>query len=122
MARDYDGLGKMAEQRRPISADWAQAFGYAVAQFETWSPPRAEPTMIIGGKPYSISSICNIVERFTDELPKVLLSDLLSLMDDTNMDLKTHLANERSYAAGARCLRKSIADRYKAHMLRGMTD
>lgn len=98
----------------PIPPDSAKAFADAVFAFGVWSPEQNRCVIPIRRRGYySISSVCDFVDRFTAPLPKRVLQRLRSYMQGHPDDdqLKAELDADPSYATGARCLRKMIERR-----------
>jgi hypothetical protein len=102
----------MPEQSaKPIPPDLTKAFADAVFAFGVWSPEHNGRVIPIHRRGfYSISSVCDFVDRFTAPLPKRALQRLRSYMQGHPDDdqLKAELDADCSYATGARCLRKMI--------------
>jgi hypothetical protein len=95
----------MVEQSEPIPPDLAKAFSDAVFAFGVWSPEQSERVIPIRRRGlYSISSVCDFVDRFTAPLPERIIKKLRSYMNDYP-DVKAELDADCTYSTGARCLR-----------------
>ena len=103
----------MAEQlTTPIPPNFAEAFAKSVLAYNDWSPGHSECEIKIERSFISMTSICGIVEQFTDQLPNHVFLKLRSYMDGiTDTDLIVELAVNCSYATAAQCLRSMIARR-----------
>jgi len=90
----------------PIPKELAEGFNDAVGRFRfSWSPALHGPEVSIDQIPYTIDAVCRLVMSFNDRLPDALADELLDISTGyEENDLRTQLANERSYAAGAQCL------------------
>jgi hypothetical protein len=95
---------------KPLPLELIKAFSKAVLSYNDWNPGKAEREIKMrAGKSYSISSICGLVEGYTDLLPDRDFDQLYSYMhDDMHIDLKAVLIASPSYATGALCLRTMI--------------
>jgi hypothetical protein len=100
----------MAEQAATaIPPDLAEAFAESVLAYDDWGPGQPELEIRIERSFFSITQICGLVERFTDQLPEHVFSKLRSYMHDIpDSDLIVDLAVNCSYATAARCLRRMI--------------
>ena len=78
-----------------------------------WKFGGDEPIVLIDRKNFLISSICDVVDQFSDPLPDSVFNFLYSEMDETHRNLKEALAKDQSYAGAARCLRELIQWRLK---------
>jgi hypothetical protein len=103
----------MAEQSTtPILPNLAEAFAESVFAYNDWSPGHSEREIKIERSFFSMTTICGLVEQFTDQLPDHVFLKLHSYMDNTtDADLIVELAVNCSYATAARCLRRMIARR-----------
>jgi hypothetical protein len=103
----------MAEHStNPILPDLAEAFAESVFAYNDWSPGQSEYEIRIERSYFSMTSICGLVEQFSDQLPDHVFLELRSYMDHIlDADLIVELAVNCSYATAARCLRRMIARR-----------
>jgi hypothetical protein len=92
----------------PVPPELAKAFSDAVFAFGVWSPGQNGRVIPIRRRGfYSISSVCDFVDRFTAPLPERVIKKLRSYMKD-HPDVNAELDADCSYATGARCLRKMM--------------
>jgi hypothetical protein len=101
-------MGSWVAMPNPMPIDLAEGFHDAVARFPDWSPAVAEIEVSIDRQPFSMTAVCNFVDRFADELPEPVLDRLLSYMDYACDDLKEKLAADQTYRTGGYCLRELI--------------
>jgi hypothetical protein len=95
-----------------IPLDMAEAFSEAVLAYSNWTPSIPEFRVRLGGDSFTMSAICDLVDKYPDQLPDKVLAVLRSYFHDMpHGDLKERLATDRSYAIGARCLRRLIERR-----------
>jgi len=96
----------------PIPGHFAQGFRDALGCYRTsrWLAA-LYPGVNIEGKSFTISQVCDLVEGFTDELPKDVLQSLLEQMDTRYDHLKVRLNANPTYQIGARCLRTLVQDK-----------
>jgi hypothetical protein len=96
----------------PILPDLAEAFAESLRAYNDWSPGQSEHEIRIERSFFSMTSICGLVEQFSDQLPDHVFLELRSYMDQiSDADLIVALAVNCSYATAARCLRRMIARR-----------
>jgi hypothetical protein len=103
----------MADQpSETMPEDVRQAFGDAVRLFDRWRFDTPAPTLHFRTLFVSLSGVCDLVLAYKNEpLPVSVHDELWRLIDDLHVNLKTELANDPSYATGARCLDALIQDR-----------
>jgi hypothetical protein len=90
----------------PISRHMRDAFYGAVQLYPDWTPAGQGPFVSVDGYRYTISQVCNLASAFSDGLPDDLLGSLMFFLNEGDRDLLETLANERTYAGGARYLLK----------------
>jgi hypothetical protein len=88
----------------PIPERLSEAFHHAVWLFDDWTPSVPELEVSLDRKPFSMSAVCGLVDTFNDPLPEQIVDRLLSYMHIQHAELRGKLAQDRSYAGGARCL------------------
>jgi hypothetical protein len=99
-----------------IPPAFAEAFSQAVLAYNDWDPSIPEREMRIDGAPYTMSAVCDRVDRYTDELPANVFEVLSSYFYDMphgHLKKKLH-GSDQTYATGARCLRELIECRKTA--------
>ena len=95
--------------------NWAEAFSQAVLAYNDWVPSAPEREMRINHAFYTMSAVCDLVDRYTDQLPANVFGFLSSYFHDMpHGDLKEKFESARTYATGARCLRELIERRKAA--------
>jgi hypothetical protein len=105
----------MADLSQKIPNDLRDAFRSAVLQYPAWTPSEPEIEIGINQQFYSTTTICGLVDNFSDPLPPDIFARLISYMDLTCADLQERLAGDRSYATGAFCYREFIKRRKAEH-------
>ena len=91
----------------PIPQDLAEGFRDALSFYRTsWSPADHGPEVSIGGRPYTILAVCELVSEFDDRLPQEILYWFIGRMDARYADLKDYLA--RTYSKITGCCRSAI--------------
>ena len=92
--------------------NWAEAFSQVVLAYNDWSPSIPELEVPIDRAFYTMSAVCDLVDRYTDQLPANVFGFLSSYFHDMpHGDLKEKFESARTYATGARCLRELIERR-----------
>jgi hypothetical protein len=99
----------------PIPTRLSEAFHRAVELYSDWSAAFAEREVSIDGKPYSMSAVCRLLSGFSDQLPENVFDELRFLMRAHQVEIKGHLAKDRSYAMGAKYLLELIDARKAAY-------
>jgi hypothetical protein len=109
---------KMTEQEEPIPQNLADAFREAVARYADWSPPNPEIELRIGNVSHSMSAVCGFADKFYDNLPDDVFSQLRSYMLIRYRALGERLGEKRSYNVGSYCLLRLIEGRKAAYAMR----
>jgi len=99
-----------------IPPNLAEAFAQAVLVYGDWDPSIPEREVRIDGASYTMSAVCDLVDRYTDPLPEEVYTVLSSHFHNMpHGELKKRFdESDRTYAAGARCLRELIERREAA--------
>jgi hypothetical protein len=110
----------MTEQSaEPIASNLARAFGIAVSAFKSWSSEQDVDPLSPRREPRSIVQVCGLVDQFSDRLPAHVFLKLRSYMYDVpHGELISALETDRSYATGARCLRRMVEMKTYDHLWR----
>jgi hypothetical protein len=96
----------------------SEAFRKAVYLLAAWNPPEPESTVLIEERTFTMSAVFGAAENYRDPLPDFIFDKLRSYMHAQDSDLEADLADDPSYATGARCLVKLIGERKAAYKLR----
>jgi hypothetical protein len=112
---------KMTEQEEPIPQNLADAFREAVARYADWSPPNPEIELRIGNVSHSMSAVCGFADKFDDDLPDDVFSQLRSYLLIRYRALGERLGEKRSYSVGGYCLLRLIEGRKAAYAMRMWT-
>ena len=111
----------MTEQEEPIPRSLADAFRDAIARYADWSPPNPEIELRIGNVSHSMSAVCGFVDKFDDDLPADVFSQLRSYMLIQYRALGERLGEKRTYSVGSYCLLRLIEGRKAAYAMRMWT-
>lgn len=87
-----------------MSRHLRDAFYGAVQLYPNWTSRDHGSLVMVDGRRYTISEVCNLVVEHNDALPADLLGSLMYFLNAGDQDLMEGLAKDRSYAGGARCL------------------
>ena len=91
-------------QPEPISRHLRDAFYGAVQLYPNWTSLDHGPLVVVDGRRYTISGVCNLVIECNDPLPADVLGSLMYFLNAGDQDLLEGLAKDKSYAGGARYL------------------
>ncbi len=97
-----------------MGIDEREAFCIAVKIYRSgeWIPGLPNRNKIdINGDPLTLRDICALVAATKDRLPDSIVDDLREHMDDQYVHLRGELAQDRSYAIGAKCLIELMNER-----------
>ena len=111
----------MAEQSsESMPEDVQVAFREAIRLYADWKLGGAERAMSFRGLGrLSLSGMCDLVQSYKNEpLPENIHDELWNLMVG-RLNLKEELAEDPTYATGARCLEKLIQDQRADDRRRG---
>lgn len=108
----------MTEQERlTIPAEYSKAFDLALGSYDFWIRDRIRlADVMVDGKLCRVEFVCNLVELFNGTMLDRQYDYLCDRAARTSGTVKA--PDDRSYAAGARCLRSLIDNQRRWEQLR----